>query len=303
MAQRFQQETPPKKRNMPFVQRRGDGFTEFEAMGMVQLVRTRWREGWDVIAQLHNQQHPGHNRTGDSLKKKFSRLYRASVPQRGAKNHSVILLAHQVHREMIDGVTITPEEAAAEQEQQPEAYQTEERAASIATESEHSWVDVPDTAATEPAALAPPAVSSPATSASAAATAAKMAAPITVAPRSRFARRSEWQNQVTRINTEAAGAALPSTSASTEELLTSVLKVILQSQHQRDLDREEERVRREEEREQRKKEMDLWRQEMERRRAEDREERLEGRRRHEQLMQMMTMLAGKGSSAAHQDSE
>ncbi|RLN69745.1 hypothetical protein BBP00_00000164 [Phytophthora kernoviae] len=293
-----------KRFNAPFVQRRGDGFTEFEAMGMVQLVRTRWREGWDVIAQLHNDQHPGHSRSGDSLKKKFSRLYRANVPPRGAKNHSVVMLAHQVHREMIDGVTITPEEAAAaeaeadaeadaeaeaeeaeKQEDQDESFQTEE-----APESEHSWAETPPEVA---AASTPVSVPAPVVAA---------ATPVSVVPRSRVAHRAEWKIPVTRTDV-AVAPTVSTTLESTDDLLTSVLKVILTSQQQRDLDREENQLRWDEERKHRKKEMEQWRQEMDRRRAEDREERAESRRRHEEMMQMMMVLAGKNGSGQQRNAE
>ncbi|KAG7402157.1 hypothetical protein PHYBOEH_005720 [Phytophthora boehmeriae] len=292
MAQRFPEASAKKRLNTPFVQRRGDGFTEFEAMGMVQLVRTRWREGWDVIAQLHNDQHPGHSRSGDSLKKKFSRLYRANVPPRGAKNHSVILLAHQVHREMIDGVTITPEEAAAaeaeveedeKQQEQDGAFQTEE-----APESEHSWEEAAPEVAAE----------SPSMSASAPAVASALPAPVSAVPRPRPAQRPDW-----KVRDVPVAPAISTTLEATDDLLTSVLKVILTSQQQRDLDREEDRLRWEEERKNRKKEMEQWRQEMERRRAEDREERAESRRRHEEMMQMMMALVGKNATGQQRNEE
>ncbi|RLN06721.1 hypothetical protein BBO99_00001090 [Phytophthora kernoviae] len=252
MAQRFQpSEVLSKKRfNAPFVQRRGDGFTEFEAMGMVQLV----------------------------------------------------------HREMIDGVTITPEEAAAaeaeaeaeaeadaeadaeaeeaeKQEDQDESFQTEE-----APESEHSWAETP------------PEVAAASTPVSAPAPVVAAATPVSVVPRSRVAHRAEWKIPVTRTDV-AVAPAVSTTLESTDDLLMSVLKVILTSQQQRDLDREENQLRWDEERKHRKKEMEQWRQEMDRRRAEDREERAESRRRHEEMMQMMMVLAGKNGSGQQRNAE
>ncbi|KAJ8575015.1 hypothetical protein ON010_g4203 [Phytophthora cinnamomi] len=98
------------------------------------------------------------------------------------------------------------------------------------------------------------------------------------------------------------------------DLLTSVLKVILRSQYQRDLDREEERARRDEERQRRREEDEQRRQEEERRRDEEREERrrrseeraeerAENRRRHEQFMQMMMMLVGKNGASEQRDTD
>ncbi|GMF12350.1 unnamed protein product [Phytophthora lilii] len=295
-------ETEVKRRLGPHVQRRGDGFTEAESMGLLQLVRARWREGWDVIAQLHNQQFAKHNRSADSLKKKFSRLYRSSIPPRGAKNHQAITFAHVVHKEMIEGVPPAPAAAVAGVDVEPvesgeASFQPpgDDRVQDAATESEHSWVDTT-------AEVAPSAVSiagaSPAAAAANAVTASPAAAGAATRPRAR--QTLEWQNPAAVFPPEA-------TPLPTDDLLTSVLKVILRSQYQRDLDREEERARREEERQRRREEAEQRRQEEDRRRDEEREERrrrdeeraeerAENRRRHEQFMQMMMLLAGKKSS-------
>ncbi|RAW43697.1 hypothetical protein PC110_g170 [Phytophthora cactorum] len=258
MAARFSpqdvMETEVKRRHGAHVQRRGDGFTEAESMGMLQLVRSRWREGWDVIAQLHNAQFAKHNRSADSLKKKFSRLYRSNIPPRGAKNHQAITFAHVVHKEMIEGVPPAPGTA------------------------------VPSVDGETPA----PGASAP-------------------RPRARVPRQmTEWQSP----------AIFPpdATPLPTDDLLTSVLKVILRSQYQRDLDREEERQRRDEERQRRREEAEQRRQEEDRRRDEQRDEqrrrneertedRAENRRRHEQFMQMMTLLVGKNSAPQPRDTE
>ncbi|KAF1777199.1 hypothetical protein GQ600_27718 [Phytophthora cactorum] len=258
-------------------ERRGDGFTEAESMGMLQLVRSRWREGWDVIAQLHNAQFAKHNRSADSLKKKFSRLYRSNIPPRGAKNHQAITFA------IVDGETPVESSEASFQ-------QGDERTQDGAAETEHNWVDT-------------------ATEVPAAATSSPAAAPGASAPRPRARvprQMTEWQSP----------AIFPpdATPLPTDDLLTSVLKVILRSQYQRDLDREEERQRRDEERQRRREEAEQRRQEEDRRRDEQRdeqrrrneertEERAENRRRHEQFMQMMTLLVGKNSAPQPRDTE
>ncbi|KAL4095578.1 hypothetical protein PRIC1_008952 [Phytophthora ramorum] len=320
MAARF---SPPdamessevKRRVGLHVQRRGDGFTEAESMGLLQLVRARWREGWDVVAQLHNQQFSKHNRSADSLKKKFSRLYRSSIPPRGAKNHQAITFAHVVHKEMIEGVPPAPGAVPSVDGDQMEPNETsfqppqsEERGQDGATESEHSWVDTAsEVAATTPTITA----SSPAAAPVAAPGSAPAAASPAPAQRARARtppRQSpEWQNPAAIFPPEA-------TPAPSDDLLTSVLKVVLRSQYQRDLDREEERTRRDEERQRRREETEQRRQEEDRRRDEEREarrrrneeraeERAENRRRHEQFMQMMMMLVGKNGAAQQRDSE
>ncbi|EEY66228.1 uncharacterized protein PITG_03781 [Phytophthora infestans T30-4] len=279
-------ETEVKRRLGAHVQRRGDGFTEAESIGMLQLVRNRWREGWDVIAQLHNAQFAKHSRSADSLKKKFSRLYRSTIPPRGAKNHQAITFAHVVHKEMIEGVPPAPGGVPS-------------RTQDGADETEHSWVDtaeVPTAATSSPAPVSVPAtVATPPTAASAPRPRARMPRPTT-----------EWQHP----------AVFPAdaTPLPTDDLLTSVLKVILRSQYQRDLDREEERQRRDEERQRRREEAEQRRQEEDRRRDEEREERrrrseerteerAENRRRHEQFMQMMTLLVSKNSASSQRDAE
>ncbi|CAI5729396.1 unnamed protein product [Peronospora destructor] len=312
MAARFSppdvMETEAKRRLGPHVQRRGDGFAEAESIGMLQLVRTHWREGWDVIAQLHNQQFSKHNRSADSLKKKFSRLYRANVPVHGTKNHQAITFAHVVHKEMVEGVpSATPSVDDEQTEQSEKSFQApqgdERERDGGATESEHSWVATPSemlssTAATDLVTIP---------------TAGSVAAPSAAAaprprPRVRPPRQMpEWHNSAAIFPPEA--TPLPS-----DDLLTSVLKVILRSQYQRDLDREEERIRREEERQRRRKEDEQRRQEEEHRRNEEREEwrrrneeraeeRDENRRRHEQFMQMMMLLVGEKDTAEECNTE
>ncbi|KAF4135812.1 hypothetical protein GN958_ATG15036 [Phytophthora infestans] len=310
MAARFSpqdvMETEVKRRLGAHVQRRGDGFTEAESIGMLQLVRSRWREGWDVIAQLHNAQFAKHSRSADSLKKKFSRLYRSTIPPRGAKNHQAITFAHVVHKEMIEGVPPAPGgvpsvdgETPAESSEASYQAAGDERTQDGADETENSWVDtaeVPTAATSSPAPVSVPAtVATPPTAASAPRPRARMPRPTT-----------EWQHP----------AVFPAdaTPLPTDDLLTSVLKVILRSQYQRDLDREEERQRRDEERQRRREEAEQRRQEEDRRRDEEREERrrrseerteerAENRRRHEQFMQMMTLLVSKNSASSQRDAE
>ncbi|CAH0477079.1 unnamed protein product [Peronospora belbahrii] len=310
MAVRFfppgEMENEVKRRLGPHVQRRGDGFTEAESMGMLQLVRTHWREGWDVIAQLHNQQFSKHNRSADSLKKKFSRLYRSNVPVRGAKNHQAITFAHVVHKEMTEGMPLSHGAVApsVDEEQSENSFQPpqgdEREQDGGATESEHSWVETPSDvlASTTSAGL----VTTP--------IAGSVVTPSTAAPRPRLRlprQTPEWQNPAVIFPPEA-------TPLPNDDLLTSVLKVILRSQYQRDLDREEERARREEERQRRREEEEQRRQEDDHRRNEEREEwrrrseeraeeREENRRRHEQFMQMMVLLVGKNDTTQERDPE
>ncbi|KAL3666578.1 hypothetical protein V7S43_008205 [Phytophthora oleae] len=307
-------ETEVKRRLGPHVQRRGDGFTEAESMGLLQLVRARWRDGWDVVAQLHNAQFAKHSRSADSLKKKFSRLYRANIPPRGAKNHQAITFAHVVHKEMLEGVppapgaivpgieSATPVDSSEASFQPPPA---DDRVQDGTTESEHSWVDT--------AAEVPPGATT-ATVATASPSAVPIPAPVATPPPAATRPRArgslpttDWQNPATVFPPEA-------TPLPTDDLLTSVLKVVLRSQYQRDLDREEERQRRDEERQRRREEVEQRRQEEEHRRDEEREERrhrneerteerAENRRRHEQFMQMMMLLVGKNGSPQPRDTE
>jgi hypothetical protein len=314
-------ETEAKRRIGPHVQRRGDGFTEAESMGLLQLVRARWREGWDVIAQLHNTQNAKHNRSADSLKKKFSRLYRCNIPPRGTKNHQAITFAHIVHKEMVEGVppapgsTVTSVDGDKGELTEAPAFEpphTDDRVQDGATESEHSWVDttaevVPALAASTTITTAAPAPV-PVPAVPAAIAAANLTPPAASRARARAPRQTlEWQNPATIFPPEA-------TPLPTDDLVTSVLKVILRSQYQRDLDREEERMRRDEERRRRREEAEQRRLEEDRRRDEEREERrrrneeraeerAENRRRHEQFMQMMMLLVGKTGGAQQRDSE
>ncbi|CAI5720446.1 unnamed protein product [Hyaloperonospora brassicae] len=271
-------ETEAKRRLGPHVQRRGDGFTEAESMGMLQLVRSHWREGWDVVAQLHNQQFSKHNRSADSLKKKFSRLYRSNVPLRGAKNYQAIAFAHVVHKEMVEGVAPAPDAAAAAVSSVPDE-QTEQSESAFQPPQDHERLQ--DGGGTEPEKIW---------------TDTPLETPLQqrLAPTAVFA---------------ADAHPLPS-----DDLLTSVLKVILRSQYQRDLDREEERIRRAEERQRRREEAEQRRQEEEQRRDEEREERRrrseeraeerdENRRRHEQFMQMMMLLVSKKDADEQRNNE
>lgn len=197
-------ELEAKRRLGPHVQRRGDGFTEAESMGLLQLVRSHWREGWDMIAQLHNQQFAKHNRSADSLKKKFSRLYRSTVPPRGSKNHQAISFAHVVHKEMIEGVPPAPGmtvpsvegEAVEAGDVAFQPPQPDERAQDGATESEHSWVDTASEVPTAAAITASsPGPATPVVTASSAALAAAVAAAVP-RPRVRAPRPQsvEWQS-------------------------------------------------------------------------------------------------------------
>lgn len=288
-----------KRRLGPHVQRRGDGFTEAESMGLLQIVRSRWREGWDVVAQLHNAQFAKHNRSADSLKKKFSRLYRSNIPPRGAKNHQAITFAHIVHKEMNEGVAsalapvIDDETPVESSEVSFQPARSEERIQDRSIESETNWVATPAEV---------PSVASPS---STAAVALPPAASIAV-PRPRR-QMAEWQDSAAVFPRDA-------TPLPTDDLLTSVLKVVLRSQYQRDLDREEERQRQEEERLRRRDEAEQRRQEDDRRRDEEREERrryneeraeerAEYLHRHEQFMQMMMVLVGKNGESQRRESE
>ncbi|KAG1700316.1 hypothetical protein DVH05_012117 [Phytophthora capsici] len=315
MAARFSPqdvlETEVKRRLGPHVQRRGDGFTEAESMGLLQLVRARWRDGWDVIAQLHNAQFAKHNRSADSLKKKFSRLYRANIPPRGAKNHQAITFAHVVHKEMVEGVPPAPGsvipgvDSATPVDSSEASFQPTPADDRDGAESEHGWED---TAAEVPSAVATTTVATAAPSAVPIPASVATPPPAVTRPLARASPpTTDWQNPAAVFPPEA-------TPLPTDDLLTSVLKVVLRSQYQRDLDREEERQRRDEERQRRREEAEQRRQEEERRRDEEREERrhrneeraeerAENRRRHEQFMQMMMLLVGKNGSPQPRDTE
>ncbi|CEG44156.1 uncharacterized protein PHALS_14414 [Plasmopara halstedii] len=282
-------ETEVKRRLGAHIQRRGDGFTEAESMGLLQIVRSHWREGWDVVAQLHNAQFAKHNRSADSLKKKFSRLYRSNIPPRGAKNNQAITFAHVVHKEMIEGVpltlttTINDETPVESSEAMLQPLHSDDHRQELTNEADkrENGEDKATSFATKAGSDVPAAV-----------------------PRPRQRRQStDWQHST-----------VDTTPLPSDDLLTSVLKVILRSQYQRDLDRDEDLRRREEERQRRREETEQRRREEERRRDEEREERrrrseeraeerAENRHRHEQFMQMMMLLMGKDGSRQLQDSE
>ncbi|RAW43696.1 hypothetical protein PC110_g171 [Phytophthora cactorum] len=82
-------------------------------------------------------------------------------------------------------------------------------------------------------------------------------------------------------------------ATSSQDLAQTVLLVLLESQHQRDLERDQER-------EERRLERQRWQEEMREQRRRHEQERMEDRRRNEQFMQVMTTLVAQIAAGQQQ---
>ncbi|KAF4322969.1 hypothetical protein JM18_000284 [Phytophthora kernoviae] len=320
--------------------RRGDGFSVGETEGLLQLVRDRWQEGWDVIAQVHNQQYPGHNRTGPSLKRKFGKLYRARLddPNTTHKVARLASLAKDVREEMrgrartissnraVDADTLDEQHSFAEKEaHEPDVEEHEHREDVSETEPQvletthHRPLteqivsldrDIRQSLAIEReihqsmdqgSPLERETHQSQEQSVVLERQSLDETAPLEQEARGRD---TEWEATDTRSPLAAVrlralrsrielARDVSSNGAPDDELLRTVLLLLMDAQHQRDLEREEER-------EQRRKEEIRRREEEREERRRHEQERAEDRRRHEQYMQMMTtMLAKIAGSRLH----
>ncbi|KAG6612143.1 uncharacterized protein IUM83_14926 [Phytophthora cinnamomi] len=61
---------------------RGSGFTRVEVDGLLDLLESMkpiGRDEWETVARRHNANHPGVDRTVESLRRKFAKLYRTNM--------------------------------------------------------------------------------------------------------------------------------------------------------------------------------------------------------------------------------
>ncbi|GMF12346.1 unnamed protein product [Phytophthora lilii] len=269
--------------------KRGDGFSVQETEGLLQTVRERWQEGWDVVADVHNAQFPGHKRTAGSLKRKFSKLYRIKIePGTKEKHARAAALAKKVRDEMrgqrrgLSAGRGLSEDLA------------DETNGSVSVQDVHDELnDVEMMAAQQAQALSEPAVG-----------AAEHELRQTLGPGVAMApeppmRDDAWQAAINRW--PIAGERLRSLRAqiqsseatSSQDLVQTVLLVLLESQHQRDLEREQER-------EERRLEKQRWQEEMRDQRRRHEQERAEDRRRNDNFMQVMTTLVAQIAAGQQQ---
>lgn len=61
---------------------RGSGFTRTEVDGLLDLleeIKPIGRDEWETVARRHNERHPGVDRTVESLRRKFAKLYKTNM--------------------------------------------------------------------------------------------------------------------------------------------------------------------------------------------------------------------------------
>ncbi|RLN72052.1 hypothetical protein BBJ28_00006727 [Nothophytophthora sp. Chile5] len=280
--------------------RRGVGFSEYEITGLLTLLRARWMDGWDAVTEAHNQQFPGRVRSTTSLKTKFTSLYRAKT-HAGMDDHvaRAIATAKDVRAEMLgrrravrSGGALPADRvgssAASVQEVQAQATDGEEVVSEPRVEpfrqQNANYLQI-----TPAPAPAPVSSSDEAVGVEASRGQEGQERPsnddngVSEETSSRFDAALERVSALIQragLGLDAAGS---SSRAVDDNLLRTVLLVLLESQHQRDVDREEERERQRRQEERRREE------EREERRRRD-EERAEERRRHDQFMQLMMIL-------------
>ncbi|GMF32763.1 unnamed protein product [Phytophthora fragariaefolia] len=265
--------------------KRGDGFSVQETEGLLLQIRDRWQEGWDVVAEMHNAQFPGHKRTASSLKRKFAKLYRTKIDASTKEKHvRAAALAKKVREEMrgqrrglvsaralsddLVAETDVHEDLSEMEMIKPQAgSQPQVLPESAVVASEHELRQT----LTESVAMA-------------------QDAPM---------RDDAWQAAINRL--PVAGDRLRTLRAQIEngetlsnpDLVQTVLLVLLESQHQRDLEREQDR-------EERRQERLRWQEELREQRHRHEQERVEERRRTEQFMQVMTTLVAQIAAGQQQ---
>ncbi|CEG49957.1 uncharacterized protein PHALS_07692 [Plasmopara halstedii] len=260
--------------------KRGDGFSVQETEGLLQEVRERWQEGWDTIAELHNMQFPGHKRTAGSLKRKFAKLYRARIDtSTKAKHARIAAMAKKVREEMrgqrrglATSTRVLGDDLVADTEAEvgvQEVHTDLDEVNMITSHSVTHSQSLPETTVTvsEHELRQTLTQSVPVTNETADAWQAAI---------------SRWpvaSDQLRRMRLQIESGE----PTSSQDLAQTVLLVLLESQHQRDLERDQER-------EERRLERQRWQDELREQRLHYQEERAEDRRRNEQFVQVMTTL-------------
>jgi hypothetical protein len=249
--------------------KRGDGFSVQETEGLLLEVRDRWQEGWDVIADVHNATFPGHKRTAGSLKRKFAKLYRTKIDSSTKEKHArAAALAKKVREEMrgqrrgLAGARALSEDLAADAD------------GSVGAKEVHEELNEVEIITSQPDTQAPPLPETP----SEHELRQTLGQSMNVVQETAM-REDAWQMAINRL--PIAGERLRSLRSQIEsneptsspELVQTVLLVLLESQHQRDLERQQ------------------WQEEMREERRRHEQERAEDRRRNEQFMQVMTTFA------------
>ncbi|OWZ23876.1 hypothetical protein PHMEG_0001164 [Phytophthora megakarya] len=251
--------------------KRGDGFSVQETEGLVHEVSERWQEGWDVVADVHNAQFPGHKRTAGSLKRKFAKLYRLKIDASTKEKHvRAALLAKKVREEMRGQRRALPgtarvlgdelESDGVEVHEDLNEVMMTQSAAQNQTLTDATVANEHDLRLTQ-----------------------------TVVMQETPLREDAWQAAISRW--PVAGEPLrrlraqieSGATASTQELMQTVLLVLLESQHQRELERDQDR-------EERRLEKQRWLEEMREQRRRHEQERAEDRRRNDHFMQTVNTL-------------
>lgn len=260
--------------------KRGDGFSVQETEGLLQEVRERWQEGWDTIAEVHNVQFPGHKRTAGSLKRKFAKLYRARVDtSTKAKHARIAAMAKKVREEMRGqrrGLTastrVLGEDLVADADADVSAQ---------AVQADLNDVDMITCQSVTQSQTLPEATVT--------ASEHELRQTLTQSASMTHETADAWQAAISRwpvASEQLRRMRLQIESGETtssQDLAQTVLLVLLESQHQRDLERDQER-------EERRLERQRWQDEMREQRMRHQQEREEDRRRNEQFMQVMTTL-------------
>ncbi|CAH0477078.1 unnamed protein product [Peronospora belbahrii] len=272
--------------------KRGDGFSIQETEGLLQEVRDRWQEGWDAIADAHNAQFPGHKRTAGSLKRKFAKLYRTKIDTTTKEKHArAAAIAKKVREEMrsqrrglasarglsVDLVTET--EGSVGVQEIHEDLKDVDKISPHPETTHHFLPEVTETAGEHELRQ----------------TLHQSIQPMT---QETPLREDAWQSL---IRWPIAGERLrtlrsqmeSNEATSSQDLLQTVLLVLLESQRQRDFERDQER-------EERRQEKQRWQEDMREQRRRYEQERVEDRRRNEQFMQVMTTLVAQIAAGQQQ---
>uniref|UniRef100_A0AAV1V2U6 Myb-like domain-containing protein n=1 Tax=Peronospora matthiolae TaxID=2874970 RepID=A0AAV1V2U6_9STRA len=292
--------------------KRGDGFSVQETDGLLHVVRAHWQEGWDVIADVHNAQFPGHKRTAGSLKRKFAKLYRTKISASTKEKHArAASMAKKVREEMRGQRRGLGAGRGAGQSEEDLLKDTIE--SSMERVSEEELGEGLGDVAMGTAVARPPSQPLP----EAAVTASEQELQQTLSQSVQLPQQHPQQHhsmlgQETLLRDDAwqslgrwpiAGERLrtlrtqieSNEATSSQDLVQTVLLVLLESQRHRDLEREQER-------EERRQEKLQWQQEIREQRRRYEQERVEDRRRNDQFMQVMTTLVAQVAAGQQQRS-